>query len=394
MAATFDPYSKEYVADPYPIYKRLRDEAPVFHNPDRNFWALSRFEDVLAAHRDVKRFLSCGGVTIEGQEAGLPFLILKDPPEHSWHKSLVTRVFTRSRMAELEPYIRQRTVQLLDAAAKKSEFDFVKEFAVVLPLDVISRLLDIPEELREEYHQCLNDTLSRGDDLDLIKVAQAHQKVIEVFVRLVAERRAAPRDDVITLLLQSEVKDEGGNLRKLDDLEVAFRFNEMGAAGHETAAKAIANAAMAFTRFPDQRRLLASNRSLMPKAVNEVLRLEPPSQMQGRTTSTDVTLHGVTIPEGQKVMLLTGSASRDERAFPDPDRFDITRASDMRSIHFGFGIHKCLGIHLATLEITVALEELFSRYPDFEVSPAQAIYPILSNVRGPSSLPGTLNARS
>jgi cytochrome P450 len=390
MAVTFDPYSREYFADPYPIYKRLRDEAPVFHNPERNFWALSRYEDVLAAHKDVKRFLSSGGITIEGQEAGTPLLIVKDGPEHAWHKSLVTKVFSRARMAALEPYIRQRTVQLLEAAAMKPEFDFVKEFSVILPLDVISQLLDIPEEWREEYHHNVNDSLARGDSLDASRAGEAQRRIFEVFMRLVQERRASPRDDVITMLLQTEVKDEDGAPRKLEDFEVAVRFNEMGAAGHETTAKAITNGAMAFARFPDQKRLLADNRALLPKAVNEILRLEPPSQMQGRTTSTDVAIHGVTIPQAQKVMLLTGSASRDERVFPDPDRFDITREADTRSLHFGFGVHKCLGIHLAILEITIAFEELFSRYPDFEVIPEKAEYPVLTNVRGPSALPGRL----
>jgi cytochrome P450 len=390
MSVNFDPYSKEYFADPYPIYKQLRDEAPVYHSARRNFWALSRFDDVLAAHKDVTRFLSSGGVSIEGQEAGLPFLIVKDGAEHLWHKTLVTKVFTPKKMAALEPYIRQRTRELLDAAATKSEFDFVKEFSVILPLDVISQLLDIPAEWREEYHHCVNLTLSRGDGTDQSESMAANQRLVGVLMTLVQERRTKPRDDVITLLMQTEVKDEGGAMRKLEDLEVAFRFHEMGAAGHETAAKAIANGAMAFCRFPDQRSVIRNDLSLMPKAVQEILRLEPPSQLQGRTTSTDVTLHGVTIPKGQKVMLLTGSACRDERAFPDPDRFDIKRESDPRSIYYGFGVHKCLGMHLANLEISVAFQELFARYPDFEVDPGRARYPILSNVRGPDTLPGRL----
>jgi cytochrome P450 len=393
-AVSFDPYSREYFADPYPIYKRLRDEAPVYHNPERRFWALSRFDDVYAAHKDVARFLSSGGVTIEGQEAAMPLLIVKDGAEHVWHKSLVTRVFTPNRMAALEPYIRQRTRELLDAAAGKPEFDFVKEFSVVLPLDVISQLLDIPQEWREEYHHCVNATLMRGEASDQSKAIEASQRLIQGFMQLIQERRSKPREDVITLLMNTEVKDETGATRKLDDLEIAFRFNEMGAAGHETGAKAIANGAMAFCRFPDQRPLLRNNPGLLPKAVHEILRLEPPSQQQGRTTSTDVSLHGVTIPKGQKVMLLTGSACRDERVFPDPDRFDITREPDRRSVYFGFGVHKCLGMHLATLEMTVAFEELFARYPDFEVDPDKARYPIMTNVRGPDSLPGRLGPRA
>jgi len=236
---------------------------------------------------------------------------------------------------------------------------------------VISRLLDIPEEWREEYHHCLNSMLMRGEGHDQNTAMQTNQRLMEVFMALIQERRKKPRGDVISLLMETEVKDEGGTTRKLDDLEIAYRFNEMGAAGHETAAKAIANGAMAFSRSADQRQLLASNPALLPKAVHEILRLEPPSQLQGRTTSTDVTLHGVTIPKGQKVMLLTGSACRDERAFPEPDRFDITREPDKRSVYFGFGVHKCLGLYLATLEISVAFEELFKRYPRFRGGSAQ-----------------------
>jgi len=390
MAAIFDPYSKEYFANPYPIYKQLRDEAPVYHNAERKFWALSRFDDIHAAHKDTARFLSSGGVTIEGHEAGLPFLIVKDGAEHAWHKGLVTRVFTPNRMANLKSYIQQRTVELLEAAAKKPEFDFVKEFSVVLPLDVISQLLDIPQEHREKYHHHVNEMLSRGDGVDLHKMAEATQHLIEIFLQLIDERRSKPRDDVISMLMAAEVKDEGGATRKLDDLEIAFRFHEMGAAGHETAAKAIANGAMAFTRFPDQRQLFNSNPELLGSAVQEILRIEPPSQLQGRTTAVDVTLHGVTIPKGEKVMLLTGSACRDERMYVDPDRFDITRKPDIRSLFFGFGVHKCLGMHLATLEISIAFEELLRHYPNFEVDIDKAEYPILSNVRGPSTLPGRL----
>lgn len=391
MAQLFDPYSREYFADPYRIYKKLRDEVPVYHNPERNFWALSRFEDVYAAHKDATRFISGGGVTIEGTEAGLPLLIVKDGADHAWHKALVTKVFTVRRMAELESFIRQRTIELLEAAAKKPEFDFVKEFSVVLPLDVISKLLDIPEEYREEYHHCLNAGLSRGADADPNQAAAAQQRVFGMFMELIQQRRANPRDDVITMLMQTEVKTgDGSETRKLEDFEIAMRFNEMGAAGHETAAKAIANGAMAFSRFPDQKKLLLNDPTLVMNAVHEVMRLEPPSQQQGRTTATDVTLHGVTIPKGQKVMLLTGSACRDEREYPDPDRFDITRNPDNRSLYFGFGVHKCLGMHLATLEIKIAFEELLKRYPDFEVDVEKAEYPILTNVRGPGSLPGRL----
>jgi len=195
MTIDFDPYSKAYFADPYSIYKRLRDEAPVYHNAERNFWALSRFADVQAAHKDTARFLSSGGVTIEGMEVGFPLLIIKDGAEHARHKSLVTQIFTPTRMENLRSFIQQRTVELLEAAAKKSEFDFVKEFSVILPLDVISRLLDIPEEYRDEYHHLVNATLARGEASDTDKALEANRNLMMMFFRLIEERRDKPRDD-------------------------------------------------------------------------------------------------------------------------------------------------------------------------------------------------------
>jgi cytochrome P450 len=214
---------------------------------------------------------------------------------------------------------------------------------------------------------------------------------LEIYTGLAADRRANPREDVISTLIAEEVKDEDGKPHRLDDFEIAVRFMEMGAAGHETVAKAIPNGAMAFHHFPAEHERLLNDRSLLRNAVDEILRYDPPSQLQGRTTTCDVTLHGVTIPAGQKVMLITGAATRDPRQFEEADRFDITRpVSDYLSVFFGFGIHKCLGIHLARQEIFVAFDELLNRFPNYRVHPDRATRAILSNVRGVASLPITL----
>jgi cytochrome P450 len=388
----FDPYDREYGIDPYPLYARLRDEAPVYHNPEMRFWALSRFEDVMSAHRDAETFSSAGGVTIEGTEAAMPFLIVKDRPEHTWAKALVVKMFSRPRMVALDAFIRKQAYELLEKAYEihgpDGEFNFVSEFSVPLPLSVISELLGIPEELRQEIHRLSNQTVSRGEDRDENAAAQATGRSIQIYTELARDRRANPRDDVVSMLIAEEVSDESGGKHRMDDFEIAVRFLEMGFAGHETVAKAIPNGAMAFHRFPDERKRLLEDRNLLPNATDEILRFDPPSQLQGRTTTRDVRLHDTTIPAGQKVMLITGAATRDPRQFADPDRFDITRrVDDYLSVFFGFGIHKCLGVHLARQEIKVAFDELLSRFPNYEVNPARAGRSILSNVRGVNSLP-------
>ena len=383
----YNPYAPENVIDPYPVFQRLRDEAPVYHNPEMNFWALSRYEDVVAAHRDAKRFVSGEGITIEGAEKGMPLLILRDPPDHSWHKGLVTKVFTPGRMAALEPFIRAKAVALLEALDGRGEVDFVHDFTVELPLAVICELIDIPLENRRELHERANAPLLRGDDLDPDAARTAQIEQHQFFYGLATARRANPRDDVITLLIDTEVKDDAGGLRRLDDVEIATHFAELATAGHETVAKALASGLIALHHFPEQRVKLQADPSLIPAAVEELLRYDPPSQMQGRTTSEDVTLHGMTIPAGSRTMLLTASATRDERVFPDADRYDIGRDLDQRSIYFGHGIHKCLGIHLARLEMRIALEELFSRYPDYAVDPSRARRPTLTMLRGVANLP-------
>jgi cytochrome P450 len=390
----FNPYDKDFAHDPYPIYKQLRDEAPVYHCAPLNFWALSRFADVLDAHRDFKTFSSAGGVTIEGFDAMVPLLIVKDPPEHRWHKALITRVFTPNRMAALEPFIRDLVISLLDTAAQKQEFDFVQEFALQVPLQVISELIGIPQEFRQEIHRLTNRLLNRDDASGLAELADTMAAANAIYIGLVQERRAHPRNDPITHLIESEIQDDEGGTRRLTDEELAFRFGELAAAGHETVAKTIPNGAMAFQRFPGERKKLIENPGLMQGAVEEILRFDPPSQLQGRTTTRDVTLHGVTIPEGSKTMLLTGAATRDERKFEDPDVFDISRRGAPESVYFGFGIHRCLGIHLARLELQIVFGELFRRFPDFQVDPARATRSVLSNVRGVKTLPTTLSAHA
>ena len=385
----FNPYLWETAHNPYPIYRELRDHAPVYRNEELGFWALSRHADVAAAHNDPSLFVSSGGVTIEGYEKDSPFLIVKDPPEHTWHRKIVGRVFTPRRIADLEPFIRNRCADLLDGFRDEPEFDVVTDFSVQLPLDVISELLGIPEEYRATIHEMSNRVASREnmDDPEVADaVVRANIELMELYLGLVRERRANPRDDVISLLMSTEVTDDDGGTRRLGDEEIAFRFLEMGFAGHETVAKLIPSGVIALAWYPDQRRELVADPTLLKGAVEEMLRWEPPSQLQGRTAARDLELHGVTIPAGDRVMLVTGSATHDERVYEEPELFDLHRVVQ-HPVTFGFGIHVCLGAHLARLEVRIAFEELLARFPDFDIDGSRAVRHVLTNVRGLSNLP-------
>jgi cytochrome P450 len=388
----FDPYDPQFLADPYPLYERLRKEAPVFYCQNMNFWLLTRYKDVVEAHGDEATYTSKYGVTLENT-AGKGFqrsLISTPEPEHRLAKRLVSRLFSRPRMVALDEFIRNRAVELLEQAAERAgngEFDFVGEFTVRLPLDVISELLGIPEEYRHEVHHLCNGILIRGTQSDAANSMAALQKALGLFLTLAKERRAHPGDDVISQLIADEVEDEHGVKHRLADEVIAMRFVEMALAGHETVAKAIPNGAMAFQKFPEQRRKLMEDRSLLQKAADEILRYDPPSQLQGRVATRAVTVQGVTIPEMSRVILATASASRDPEGFPNPDLFDITRDIDIKSHYFGYGVHKCLGIYLARQEIAITFDELFRRFPNWEVDPDRATRLVLSNVRGVATLP-------
>jgi cytochrome P450 len=386
----FDPFSMAFAEDPYPVYARLRDEAPIYHHEELKFWALSRYEDVLKAHADPKRFISGGGVTIGAEEASHPLMIVKDGKDHTIAKGMMVNMFSRSRMLELDSFIRKRAVELIEAAAEKAaggEVNFVDEFSVRLPLDVIGELIGIPPELRPDVHHLSNELALRGDGIDADHIARVNMQLVQLYIGLITKRRKNPGDDPISRLILTEFTDQDGVKHHMEDFEIAFRFLELGFAGHETVAKAIPNGAMAFANFPDERRKLQGNMELLPKAVAEIMRYDPPSHLQGRTCAVDVEYYGVTVPAGSRFMLLTAAATRDPRAFPDADKFIIERDNDRHTISFGHGVHKCLGFHLAQREITIAFEELFKRFPDWQVDPGRSERSVLTNVRGVSHLP-------
>lgn len=386
----YDPYSRQMAENPYPVYRWLRENDPVHHIEELGIWALTRYEDVLEAHLDFETFSSSGGTTIERLDRGFTTLITTDPPEHTSARMVVRSRFGPLRVAELDTRIREVSAQLLDDALGSDDFDLVKDFSARLPMVVIAELMGLPDSERDRIHDLANRMLARDEESGAKEVPEsAALAAIELFVffkELAAERRANPGDDVCSLIAHTPVNDTAGAPYLLDDEQLAGRYIELAIAGHETVMKLVANGAVHLETEPDQRRQLASDPTLIPLAVEEMLRLDPPSQYQGRTTTREVHLHGKVIPAGAFVLLVTGSATRDERVYTDPDRFDFRREMG-RQVAFGYGRHLCLGATLARLEAKIAFEELLGRYPDYVVHHDRAVRAYSSNIRGLKSLP-------
>jgi len=389
----YNPFARDTHTNPYPVYQWLRDEAPVYHNEEIGFWALSRFDDVLNAHLDPATFVSGHGVTIEGYDQDNDTLIGRDEPSHGWHRKLVSRLFTPRAISDLEPKVRAIAAGVLDNARDAGEIDIVSEFSTHLPMMVIAEMLGLPMETREQLRHFSDAVLDRTDADDQGNITEATQAamvgVMTLLMQIVDEKSRNLGDDIASLLLTTRVRDDDGNEVALTHEQVAYRLLELTIAGHETTAKLIANGVVALDWYPDQRAELVADPSLIPNAVEEMLRWDPPSHYQGRWVEHDVTLHGVTIPADSRVVLITGAANHDERVFDNPAYFDIHREIE-RHVGFGFGIHLCVGAALARLETRIAFEELLARYPNYELrQPMKRAYS--SNVRGLSNLPLALD---
>ena len=385
----YNPFARDTQTNPFPVYQWLRDKAPVYHNAEIGFYALSRFDDVLQAHLDPATFVSSHGVTIEGYDQGQDLLITSDEPRHGWHRKLVSRVFTPRAISDLEPKVRAIAADVLDGARDRGEIDIVSEFSTHLPMMVIAEMLGLPPETRAELRRTSDRILDRTEADELGNTTDDSQlamiEMMTLLTEIVDTKANNLGDDIGSMLLSARVTDDDGNEVALTHAQVASRLLEMTIAGHETTAKLIANGVVALTWYPDQRAELVADPSLIPGAVEEMLRWDPPSHYQGRWVERDVTLHGTTIPADSRVILVTGAANHDERAFPDPEYFNIHREIE-RHVGFGFGIHLCVGAALARLETRVAFEELLTRYPNYEVKqPMVRAYS--SNVRGLSNLP-------
>ena len=390
----FDPFSEEFFNDPYETYRRLRDEAPVYYSEQYGFYALSRFTDVLAAHRDWEAFSSAHGVELfllskDPEEiASYRNIIMMDPPEHDRFRALVSRVFTPRAVTALEPMIRDVICSFLEPLDDAPEFDAVADFAAPFPVEVISRMLGVPEEDRQEIRHRIDLTLHREPG-QMEPSPENMQAVLEngiYFHDLTVAKRKHPGDDMLSRLTQVTVDRGDGVETGLDDAEITGFAALLGGAGAETVTKLVGNAAVLFHRNPDQWRRIVDDRDKIPRAVEEILRYWPPSQYQGRFSHEERTFDGGTVPPGFPVLLITGAATRDPRAFEHPDEFDVERQPGI-TIGFGHGVHSCLGAALARMESRIALEEMLSRWQRLEVDEAGLRRVQMANVAGYSNVP-------
>jgi cytochrome P450 len=387
----FDPFSSDFFNAPYATYRRMRDEAPVYYSEKYDFYALTRHADVVAAIKDSDTFSSSRGVDLEMVQSGNPvppLIIMMDPPEHRRMRNLVNKVFT-PRAVERQ---RQLVVEQIDrflAAVNPDEFDVVQDFSALFPVEVITRMLGVPAELRQQVRLLLDKMLEReyGNVATPEEGVQAGIETGLMYYNIIQERRADPQDDMISDLIAVEVERDGV-ATKLDDIEIAAFASMLGGAGAETVTKLVGNAVVTFAEHPDQWQMLLDDRGRIPAAVEELLRWEAPAQYLVRYSMRDVELHGTTIPAGNPVLLCLGSANRDERAFADADAFDINRdRSQAQNLGLGYGTHSCLGAALARMESTLALDKLLDHMPRYTLVHDGLRRVAMTNVIGWNNVP-------
>ncbi|GAB3225926.1 cytochrome P450 [Mycolicibacterium hippocampi] len=381
----YDPYDVGIVADPYPTYARLRDEAPLYYNDRYDFWALSRHADVEQALSDWQTFSNSRSDILELVKSDFDMpqgvMMFEDPPVHSMLRGLMGRVFTPRRMAEIEDQIRRYCINCLDPLVGSDGFDIIAELAAMMPMRVIGMLLGIPESEQISVRDA-NDANLRTRPGAPMKVINP-DKIADgsIYAEYVQWRAANPSDDLMTALLEVEFDDEHGRRRKLTRTEVLHYTQVVAGAGNETTGRLIGWLAKVLAEHPDQRRELVADRSLLLRAVDETLRFEPTGPHVARYLARDFEYAGRTVPAGSAMLLLFGAANRDERRYHRPDTFDIHR-DNISHVTFGKGVHYCLGANLARLEGRVALDELLNRWPEWDIDHETARLAPTSTVRG------------
>lgn len=390
----FDPFSDEFFNGAYAIYGRMREEAPVYYNEEHGFYALTRHEDVAAAYKDFATYSSAYGIDLAmvkggGAPEGLRSIIFMDPPEHREMRSLLNKVFTPRAIQAQKPMVIDKIEKYL-GRLDPAGFDLVQDFTGPFPVEVITTMLGVPEEDAQKIRHWIDESLTRepGQVEMSERAMQIHAETAMYYYDLVMKRRADPRDDLFSKLIAAEVKRDDGSADRLTDIEIAAFATLLGGAGAETVTKLVANAIVLFARNPDQWQKLLDDRSKIPAAVEECLRWEAPAQYTVRRSMREVHLHGTTIPEGQPVFLIGGSANRDPDAWSDPDKFDIDRdRTEAQNLGLGYGIHSCLGAALARMESAIALEKLLDFMPRYEVDWDGCKRVNMQNVAGWSNVP-------
>ncbi|AKS33238.1 cytochrome P450 [Mycolicibacterium goodii] len=379
----YDPYNIQLNMEPHEVFARIREEAPLYHNEQHDFYALSRYHDVNKAVIDHETFISGRGALLELIKSGMEIppgtLIFEDPPIHNIHRNLLSRMFTPRKVLALEPQIREFTTRCLDAVGGSDRFDFVNDLGEQMPMRVIGMLLGIPEDRQRAITDHGEQTL-QGQTVDALATG-------EVFAEFIDWRAENPSDDIMTDLLNAEFEDETGTVRRLRRDELLLYLTVIATAGSETTTRALGWAGKTLADHPDQRRDLVTNPALIPQAIEELLRWEPPALQIARYVTRDVEYYGQTVPAGSAMLMLVGAANRDHRRFPpDGDVFDIHR-EQFSHMTFGAGTHFCMGNALARLELRVALEEILKRYREWEVDWDNARPSETAAVRGWAAMP-------
>jgi cytochrome P450 len=386
----YDPWDPDLNADPYPMFKRLRDDAPLYYNEAHDFYAVSRFDDVNRALVDYQTFSSAKGVVLEILKSGMEIppgtLVFEDPPIHDIHRNLLSRAFTPRKINALEPKVREFTARCLDPLVGGDRFDFVKDLGAIMPLRVVGMLFGIPEHFQQRLQEDGDQHVrtERGGQME-------HPGGVitdgQVFAEFIDWRVEHPADDLTTELLEAEFEDETGTVRRLHRDELLLFMNVVAVAGAETTTRLIGWSGKLLSEHPNQRRRLAADRSLLPGAVEEILRFEPPALQAARYVTRDVEYYGETVPQGSAMLTLIGAANRDEQRFgTDAEDFNIARPV-RQHLTFGVGAHYCLGNALARIEGRVALDEVLTRFPDWDVALEDAVFSSSSAVRGWDSMP-------
>ena len=385
----YDPYDVDINADPYPTYTRLREEAPIYHNERYDFWALTRHEDVQKALVNWQVFSSSRGDLLDILRAKIELpkgvVMWEDPPLHTTHRGILSRVFTPKRMAQLEDQVRAYCIRCLDPLVGTAGFDIITELASMLPMRVIGMLLGIPEQDQIAVRNRTDRDLRTRPGQPMVIV---EEEVVtgEQFADYIDWRAGHPSDDLMTILLNAEFEDETGETRSLTRQEVLTYTSVLAGAGNETTGRLIGWLAKVLAEHPDQRRLVVEDRSLLQNVIEETLRFEPTGHANARYVTEDIEYYGTTMPAGSAVLLIMASANRDPRRFDEPDSYDILR-KDVQHLTFGYGLHFCLGTHLARLEGRVALDELLNRWTEWEVDYSGIKLASTSTVRGWERLP-------
>jgi cytochrome P450 len=388
----FDPFSDTFFDDPYDTYARLRDEAPVYFNEKYGFYALSRYADVVAAHGDPHRLVSSYGITLEMLQHKQPMdtniMIMMDPPQHTRQRRLVSQAFSRNAIGNLEPMIAGVINGFLDQLSGRTDFDAVAEFAALFPVEVISTILGVPEGERQQIRVWVDTFLHRdeGNPNTTEDGMEAMLLTAQYFLDLAKAKRAAPDGLLMSKLIDVVLEDEQGNPQHLSDEDVASFAVLIAGAGSETVTKLVGSGVVLFDEHPEQWETVVADASAVQPAVEEVLRMYPPSQYQGRYALEEFTVDSGTIPAGSPVILLTGAATRDPREYERPDQFDISRTG-RTTLAFGYGVHGCLGAWLARLESRLAFEGIRARWPRFTVERDGLERVNMANVAGYSRVP-------